>query len=229
MSAPPQANATLPRLSVTLALHRGQPINGPDADAGGFALDVSFTIGDGPTFLRGPNGAGKTTLLRAILGLEPLDHGRVVLASRTLVDTARAIDLPPEARDIGWVPQGAALFPHLSALGNVAFAAPLVDAMAVLAQVGAAHLAHRSARVLSGGERQRVALARALVRRPSLLLLDEPLSALDPAARAGLRTLLAGLLPSLAIPSLVVTHDAADIAALGGPILELDNGRLAPS
>jgi len=202
------------RLSVDVALHRG-----------GFALDVAFAI-DGPTFLRGPNGAGKSTLLRAILGLEPLDRGRVTLAERTLVDTTRGIDLPPEARNIGWVPQGAALFPHLSALGNVAFAASVADAEAALAQVGALHLAHRSARVLSGGERQRVALARALVRRPSLLLLDEPLSALDPAARAELRALLATTLTALHIPSLVVTHDAGDIAALGGPIIDLDNGRL---
>jgi len=203
-------------LAVEVALQRGT-----------FSLDVTFAI-ERPTFLRGPNGAGKSTLLRAILGLESLARGHIVLAQRTIVDTQRGVDLPPEDRNIGWVPQGAALFPHLTALGNVAFGASLEDARAMLDRVGASHLVDRSARVLSGGERQRIALARALVRRPALLLLDEPLSALDSSARAELRALLAMMLPELAIPCLVVTHDAADIAALDALVIELDGGRVRP-
>ena len=185
-------------------------------------LSVAFELA-GHGVLRGPNGAGKSTLFRAILGLLPEVSGRIALGGRVLLDAR--VSLPPEARHIGWVPQGAALFPHLSALGNVAFASDPTAARAALDQVGAGHLAQRSAAVLSGGERQRVALARALARRPEALLLDEPLSALDPAARAELRALLGRLLPALGIPALVITHDDADAAAIGGVTFTLDGGR----
>ncbi len=199
---------------------------------GDFALDVRFDVA-GVTFLRGPNGAGKTTVLRTVLGLEAPSRGRITLGARVLVDVARGVDLAPEARRIGWVPQGAALFPHLSAKANVAFAIARrprtrSDPMALLASVGATHLADRSARVLSGGERQRVALARALACEPHVLLLDEPLAALDPAARVELRELLATTLPTLAIPTLMVTHDDNDVAAIdaGAMVLVLEHGRL---
>jgi len=187
------------------------------------SLAVAFELA-GHGVLRGPNGAGKSTLFRAILGLVPEATGRVALGGRTLAD--ERVWVAPEHRGIGWVPQGAALFPHLSALGNVAFASDPVTARALLDQVGAGALAQRPARVLSGGERQRVALARALAMKPAALLLDEPLSALDPAARAELRALLGRLLPALAIPALVITHDDADAAAIGGARFTLDGGRL---
>ena len=223
---------------MTRGLHVGLHID-VHVQRGDFVLDLRCDV-SAVTFLRGHNGAGKTTVLRAVLGLEAPTRGRIALGDRVLLDTASAIDLPPEARHIGWVPQGAALFPHLTARANVAFAtrdrrpeglpsATPADPMTFLAQIGATHLADRSARVLSGGERQRVALARALACMPQLLLLDEPLAALDPNARAELRELLAKTLPELAIPTLIVTHDDHDVAAIGGAgakVLVLERGQL---
>jgi molybdate transport system ATP-binding protein len=192
---------------------------------------LRFEAGDGPTIVIGPNGAGKTTLLRAIAGADMGLQGRVRLGDRMLLDTAAGVCLPPDARRLGYVPQGLGLFPHLSALDNVAFgcgrgAAARQQAHAVLERLGASHLAERRPHALSGGERQRIALARALAPDPHGLLLDEPLSALDVGQRRRTRTFLAEHLRRAGRPALVVTHDLRDLRAIDGEILVLEAGRV---
>ncbi|MCB9694416.1 MAG: ATP-binding cassette domain-containing protein [Alphaproteobacteria bacterium] len=196
---------------------------------GDFALDVELAGGPGPTALVGPNGSGKTTLLRFLAGgLRPA-RGRLEVGGRTLFDSAASIDVPPEGRSIGYVPQGYGLFPHLTALDNVAFGLrehARERAHAALDALGCAHVAHLRPAALSGGERQRVALARALAPGPSLLLLDEPLAALDAGTRRQVRGFLRERLASLGCPSLVVTHDPRDVAALDAPVRVLEAGRV---
>jgi molybdate transport system ATP-binding protein len=151
----------------------------------GFTLRVETRLPDRVTAVMGPSGAGKTSLLEAIAGLRRGARGRVAIGAEVLLDGAGRIALPPERRRVGYVPQDAGLFPHLSVLDNVRFGAR-ADAEAVEAAIDTLEirpLLDRSPRALSGGERQRVALARALAIRPRLLLLDEPLAALDPGLR----------------------------------------------
>ena len=196
----------------------------------GFLLEVSLSLGPGPTVLVGPNGAGKSTLLRAILGAVPVRRGRIVLDGQVLLDTARGLSLPTEERRVGWVPQEYALFPHLSVQENVQFGAPRGTgrqrAAVVLDRLGLGPLASRLPGALSGGERQKVALARALAAEPRALLLDEPLAALDTETRVSTRALLAETLRQLGIPSLVVTHDARDLAVLAAPLVLIESGRV---
>lgn len=207
---------------------------------GELRLSVAATFPDGPTVLIGPNGAGKSTLFMAIAGVLAIDEGRLTLGETVFDDSARGVHLAPDLRRVGWVPQGSMLFPHLDAAGNVAFAIASRHpdwsradvrraALSALARVGAEALARRPANVLSGGERQRVALARALASEPRVLLLDEPLTAIDTAARVALRELVAELLVALPIPSIVVTHDEGDRAALaarGAGVMRLADGVL---
>jgi len=196
----------------------------------GFVLEVALSLGAGPTVLVGPNGAGKSTLLRAILGAVPVRRGRIVLEGRVLLDTQRGVSLPTEERRVAWVPQEYALFPHLSVRENVQFGAPGAAgrrrAGEFLDRLGLGPLAARLPGALSGGERQKVALARALAAEPRALLLDEPLAALDTETRASTRTLLSETLRQLGIPSLVVTHDARDLAVLAAPMVLLESGRV---
>ena len=194
--------------------------------AGALALDVSLRV-DGVLALLGPNGAGKTTLLKLILGVLPPLAGRVALGERVLYDPAQRIDLPPEERELGWVPQHYALFPHLSVAGNVGFGARSPDdAARAEARLELAALRDRRPDTLSGGERQRVALARALAAAPRALLLDEPLAALDAGARRQLRASLGELLRGLELPALVVTHDPDDAAAIADRVAVLEAGRV---
>jgi ABC-type sulfate/molybdate transport systems ATPase subunit len=192
-----------------------------------FALDLRLAVGDEVVALVGPSGAGKTTILRAIAGLHRPDRGRI--ACKGTVWFARgdgaAVDLAPERRSVGYVPQHHALFPHLSVAGNVAFSgADVATVDALLRRLRIAALADERPGRLSGGERQRVALARALARRPRVLLLDEPLAALDAHTRRVVRDELADELPALGIPSLLVTHDFADAAALAGRVAVVVDG-----
>ena len=216
-------------LTVDVRLRRGE-----------LALAITAAFPPGPTVLIGANGAGKSTFFMALAGVLAIDEGRVALGEVVFDDTARGVHLAPEARGIGWVPQGSLLFPHLDAAGNVAFAIAArhpdwsrrtvrQEAERRLAAVGAEPLAARAAGVLSGGERQRVALARALASEPRMLLLDEPLTAIDTSARVALRALVADLLKTLPIPSIVVTHDEGDAAALvarGAGVMRLADGAL---
>ncbi|MFI6770828.1 ABC transporter permease [Streptomyces sp. NPDC050355] len=176
----------------------------------------------------GPNGAGKTTLLRALLGLTPRAHAALRLGDTDV--TA----LPPHRRGVAWVPQDGALFPHLSALSNTAYGlrahgAARGEARRVAQQwldrLGVGHLAHRRPAQLSGGQAQRVALARALAARPRLLLLDEPLAALDQTTRAHVRHTLRSHLAGFGGVCLIVTHDPVEAVSLADRVLVLDDGR----
>jgi molybdate transport system ATP-binding protein len=191
----------------------------------GFTLAVSVTVGGEPLVLVGPSGAGKTSLLRIIAGLERPGRGRITLGSAVWFDAARGIQLAPEQRRVGYLPQGYALFDHLTVDGNVRFAArrPRPD---LLARLGIEHLARARPRELSGGERQRVALARALARDPQVLLLDEPFGALDAITRRRVRDELTALLADVGLPTLLVTHAFDDAVALGGQVGVLDAGRI---
>lgn len=212
-----------------------------EARAGDFRLDASIEGDAAPVVLIGPNGSGKTTLLRVIVGAHRPRRGRLLLGDRVLFDSAAGTCLAPEERGVGYVPQGFGLFPHLTTLDNVAFGLAAGPgrksrserrkiAAAILADIECAHLARRYPAALSGGERQRVALARALLPAPEMLLLDEPLAAMDVAARRGLRAYLAGHLAGRAKPALVVTHDVRDVHALGSPTVHaLEGGRVVQS
>jgi molybdate transport system ATP-binding protein len=201
---------------------------------GAFALDVALEIPAGTCLaLAGPSGAGKTSVLRIVAGLVHPDRGRVRCGDDVWLDTARRIDLAPERRRCGYVFQEYALFAHLSAWQNVAYplrglgrAERRERALALLDRFGIAHLADQRPRVLSGGERQRVAVARALARRPAALLLDEPLSALDPRLRAAAGRELATVLAETGVPALLVTHDFTEAAVLGTRVGVIDGGRV---
>lgn len=194
------------------------------AARGQFVLDVALTAQPGEVIaLVGPNGAGKSTLLRALSGLTP-SEGSVRLGPTDIGS------LPPSRRPVGWVPQDGALFPHLTALDNVAFGlggrrgrAEAARWLTLLALPD--HMSHRPAQ-LSGGQAQRVALARALARRPALLLLDEPMAALDVAARADARRTLRQHLSSYDGVTLLVTHDPVDAATLATRVVALEDGRV---
>ncbi len=201
-----------------------------------FALDATLAAPRGAvTVLVGESGSGKSTLLRLVTGLLAPDAGRITLGGRVLADREAGTWVPPEARPVGWVPQDYALFPHLDARENVAFGlaasgvparARRARADAALERLGIAPLAHRRPRELSGGQQQRVALARALVLEPEVLLLDEPLAALDLVTRRAVRGELRRLLASLPCVTLLVTHDPAEALALGDRIAALESGRV---
>jgi len=174
----------------------------------------------------GPSGAGKSTTLRLIAGLVKPDSGRVICNGQTWYDGQRAT--PVEDRRVGFVFQDYALFPHMTVRANVAYGARLpVDPL--LDQVGIAHLAKARPRKLSGGERQRVALARALASDPRLLLLDEPLSALDPSTRGRVAERLSETVRSAGVPALIVTHSYEEAVSLGEQVVVLERGKVTQS
>jgi molybdate transport system ATP-binding protein len=183
----------------------------------------------------GPNGAGKTTLLRALAGLIALDDGRVTLDGALLDDPGRRVRLPPQRRAVGVVFQDRLLFPHLSALDNIAFGlrargAPRAHARRIaadwLGRVGLADHAGAKPQALSGGQAQRVALARALATDPALLLLDEPMAALDVDARRAIRSELRRHLGAFEGPALVVTHEPLEALALADRLVIVEDGRV---
>jgi molybdate transport system ATP-binding protein len=201
---------------------------------GALELDVRLEIAAGQCLaLAGPSGAGKTSVLRVVAGLVAPRRGRVVAGEETWYDSERDVDLAPEQRRCGYVFQEYALFPHMTAWQNVAY--PLRElprtqrrtrSLELLERFGLAALADARPATLSGGERQRVAVARALARRPGVLLLDEPLSALDARTRASASRELAAVLREVAVPALLVTHDFAEAAQLGDRVGVIDAGRV---
>ena len=220
------------------------PASSPDAglrvagevERGRFRLVLELSVAAGEVLgVLGPNGAGKTTLLRTLAGLGALSRGRIELAGEALDDPAEQLFVPAERRPVGLVFQNYRLFPHLSVLDNVAFAARArgsrrhparQQARDWLDRLGLAELADRKPGHLSGGQAQRVALARALATEPGLLLLDEPLAALDARTRLDVRAELRRHLSAFAGPSLVVTHDPLEAMVLTDRLLVLEGGRV---
>ena len=204
---------------------------------GGLDLRVELSVQPGEVLaVLGPNGAGKTTLLRALAGLVPIDDGRITIDDMVLDDPAEDVFVPAERRPIGVVFQDYLLFAHLSALENVAFglrARGVAKAHARhrarewLERVGLGDVAAESPRALSGGQAQRVALARALATEPRLLLLDEPLAALDVGTRGEVRRDLRRYLESFDGMRVLVTHDPIDAYALADRVAILDGGQVA--
>lgn len=199
----------------------------------GFALEVSFTAAAGMTMLFGASGAGKTTLLECISGLLTPDSGRVLAGDRVLFDSERQINLPVPHRRVAYVFQTLALFPHMSVEANIAYGLDrllpdqrrrAVETIVEAFRIG--HARHRRPAQISGGERQRAALARALVTDPSVLLLDEPLSALDAATKSAIIADLRRWNEAHRIPVLYVTHSREEVFALGERVIALDQGRV---
>ncbi|MBV9309911.1 MAG: ABC transporter ATP-binding protein [Solirubrobacterales bacterium] len=202
---------------------------------GSLALDVSLAVGSGDCLaLAGPSGAGKTTILRAIAGTLRPNGRRITCDADVWLDSGRGIDRAPEERRCGYVFQDYALFPHLSAWRNVAFSLPRSSrrerarrrtrSLELLESFGIDELAGVPPARMSGGERQRVALARALAREPKVLLLDEPLAALDARARAAAARTLLSTVRSLQVPTLLVTHDFEQAALFANEVSVLDYG-----
>ena len=199
----------------------------------GFSLDVAWTAGDGVSVLFGPSGSGKTLTLQCLAGLVRPDTGRIVVDERVLFDSAAGIHVPPQERRLGYVFQGYALFPHLTVRSNVAFGLrrrPLAErghrTAEVIERLGLAGLEDRYPGELSGGQRQRVALGRALAIEPALVLLDEPLSALDLPLRRALRDELQAILADWGMPAVLVTHDFSEAYQLGDRVVIYEAGRV---
>ncbi len=205
------------------------------ARANGFTLDLDLQLpGHGITVLFGPSGSGKTTVLRCVAGLEPADVAVVDIAGTCWQDSTRGWSLPTWRRPLGYVFQEASLFDHLDVRGNLEFgyrrarsasgaaSGPLEEAVALL---GIGHLLARRPHELSGGERQRVAIARAMATQPRLLLLDEPLSSLDPARRRDILPWLERLRDTQQVPMLYVTHSVDEMVRLADTLVLMDQGR----
>ena len=195
-------------------------------------LRVDLALGRETVLVAGPNGAGKSTLLRLLLGVLAPDVGRIALDGQVLFDSGERIDIAVEERELGYLPQDYALFPHLDVMHNAMFGLAglqreerLLRATEWLERLGMGHLSRRFPAGLSGGERQRVALAPALARNPRALLLDEPFASLDPVARRELRVSLREWLRSWRLPALIVSHDPAD-AVLADRIAVVEKGRI---
>jgi molybdate transport system ATP-binding protein len=198
-----------------------------------FELNVEFDVRPGITILFGASGSGKSTVLRSLAGLLTPDAGRLVLDGRVLFDAARRVDLPPPRRNVGYVFQQLALFPHLSVAANLEYGlhglrgpARRSKAAEVAESFRIGHLLARMPAAISGGERQRAALARALVMDPALLLLDEPLAALDYATQSRIIDDLRAWNAAHRIPILYVTHSHREVFALGERVIVLDHGKV---
>jgi molybdate transport system ATP-binding protein len=202
-----------------------------------FSLEVAFSNDQDVVVLFGPSGAGKSLTLQAIAGLTTPDAGRIVAGERVLFDSERGIRVPARCRDVGYVFQDYALFPHLSVAQNVSFGLKrrwpwhlprgerrrLEEILEILELTT---LQDSLPRDLSGGQRQRVALARALIRRPSLLLLDEPFSALDAPLRQKMRQELLRVRQRFTTPVILITHDPDDVAALAETVVVYESGKV---
>jgi len=214
----------------SLAVRISKRLSGSGRD---FILDVAFEAGPGITILFGPSGAGKTTLLDGIAGLLTPDAGRIAVGDQVLLDYERGINLAIQQRRVGYVFQELALFPHLSAERNIAYGLARLGAAerqrrtdAMLQSFRIAHLHKRRPGEISGGERQRVALARALVTDPCLLLLDEPLAALDAPTKSKIIDDLRAWNQAHRIPILYVTHSRDEVFALGERVVVLEDGKI---
>lgn len=201
-----------------------------------FSIDVDFCIESNIAVMLGPSGHGKTMVLNIIAGITRPDDGKISIGNTLFFDSSKGISVGMEKRNIGFVFQDYALFPHLTVFENVAYGLkarglPAADielrVMRELERLAISNLQNEVPARLSAGQRQRVALARALVIDPCLLLMDEPLSALDMQLRSRVRSELKELLQKLEIPTIIVTHDVLDAIGLGGAVMVLEHGRIA--
>lgn len=195
-----------------------------------FDLVVDAALEGQVTAVAGPSGAGKTSLLETIAGLRPGAKGFIEVDGETILDSEAGLSVPSERRRIGWVPQDGALFPHMNVRRNVLFGAgdgARLDQVTGILDIGP--LLDRFPSTLSGGEKQRVALARALMTSPRLLLLDEPLAAIDPTLKDRILMHLRRIRDQLGVPMIYVTHQAAEAIALATSAIVLDRGRIVAS
>lgn len=196
---------------------------------GAFTLSLDERLEGRVTALLGPSGAGKTTILDAVAGLRRPHQGTIAIDGRVLFSSEQAVDVPAHRRHVGYVPQDVALFPHMDVRRNVLYGRraggrlPLESVMGILE---VQHLMERRVTDLSGGERQRVALARALMSGPEVLLLDEPLAAVDLELRRRIIPYLARVRDELGVPIVYVTHDRTEAAILADDVLVLEAGRV---
>lgn len=201
-------------------------------EQGDFLLDVADRSRVEVLGLFGPSGAGKTTLLETIAGLRRPSRGEIVVGEATLFSSATNVNLPPKQRRIGYVPQDALLFPHMTLRGNLLYgarrsvAARALEVETVADMLEIAPLLNRRVDVLSGGERQRVALGRALMTHPALLLLDEPLAAVDRARRDRILPYLLRIRRELHVPLVYVTHDFRELLDIADRVLVIDDGQV---
>jgi molybdate transport system ATP-binding protein len=209
------------RFSLKKKLHGAQ---------GDFLLELEFEMGaDELIVILGPSGSGKTTLLRMLAGLEKPEEGFIEVKGEVWYDSKRGINLPPQKRDVGFVFQDYALFPNMSLFENIAFGMKKKDTqrvMELLRLAGLEQLKDKKPSGLSGGQKQRVALLRALAREPKLLLLDEPLSALDPETAITLREEIKKFQRSFNIPTIMVSHNREDALSLASRVLLLSEGKI---
>ncbi len=200
---------------------------------GAFTLDASFEAGPGITALFGPSGCGKSTVARLIAGIETAEQQRIVIGGRTVADSGAGVAVPPHKRRVGLVFQDAQLFPHLSVKANLAYgrfftprAQRRVDPQAVVEVLGIGHLMARRPATLSGGEKQRVAIGRAMLASPRLLVMDEPLAALDAERKAEILPFVARLRDAFAIPIIYISHAPDEVRQLADQVVRLDAGRV---
>jgi molybdate transport system ATP-binding protein len=197
---------------------------------GTFTLTAAFQLDARAAAIFGPSGAGKTTILDAIAGLRTPQRGSIAIDGRYLYSSERRVNVPPYQRHVGYVPQDVALFPHMNVRRNLLYgtrdSAVRLELARVAAMLEIEPLIERRVTDLSGGERQRVALGRALMSGPSLLLLDEPLAAVDVARRQDILPYLDRLRRELALPTLYVTHAVEEISARAEAVVAMDEGRV---
>jgi molybdate transport system ATP-binding protein len=196
---------------------------------GSFTLAIDQRLNGRITALFGPSGAGKTTMLDAIAGLRTPAKGTIRIGDRVLFSSDARVNVPPYARHVGYVPQDVALFPHMNVRRNVLYGrrpGQRLELTTVVSMLEIADLLDREVRELSGGERQRVALARALMSSPELLLLDEPLAAVDLERRRRILPYVERVRDDLGVPAIYVTHDAEDVRRFADAVIVLDAGRV---